>query len=99
MKETDRDILRDLMTIPGVGKKIAHDLISLGIHSVGDLVGRDPQTLYDALCKLTGTRVDRCMLYAFRCAVYYASTKEHDPALLKWYNWRDDRRTSRRAGT
>ncbi len=99
VKQSDREILRGLMTIPGVGKKIAHDLMDLGINSVSDLAGRDPQELFDALSQLTGTKVDRCMLYAFRCAVYYASTEEHDPALLKWCNWKDDRRTSRRGGT
>lgn len=32
-------------------------------------------------------QVDRCMLYVFRCAVYY----EHDPELLKWWNWKDNK--------
>ena len=32
---------------------------------------------------------DRCVLYAFRCAVYYASHTTHDPNLLKWWNWKD----------
>ncbi|MBC8473125.1 MAG: pathogenicity locus, partial [Planctomycetes bacterium] len=30
-----------------------------------------------------------CMLYVLRCAVYYASNTEHDPDLLKWWNWKD----------
>jgi hypothetical protein len=33
--------------------------------------------------------VDRCVLYVFRCAVYFASEAEHDPELLKWWNWKD----------
>ncbi|NIV18422.1 MAG: pathogenicity locus, partial [Woeseiaceae bacterium] len=28
-------------------------------------------------------------LYVFRCAVYYASEEDHDPELLKWWNWTD----------
>jgi hypothetical protein len=28
-------------------------------------------------------------LYTFRCAVYYASNKRHNPKLLKWWNWKD----------
>jgi hypothetical protein len=79
----------DLLTVPGVGRKTAADLIGLGIRSVADLSGRDPEQLYEALCERTGTRVDRCMLYVFRCAVYYASTDRPDPALLKWWNWKD----------
>jgi len=79
----------DLLTIPGVGKKIAADLVGLGIRKAADLKGRDPEDLYDALCAQTGTRVDRCMLYVFRCAVYYASNERHDPALLRWWRWKD----------
>jgi hypothetical protein len=29
------------------------------------------------------------VLYVFRCAVYYATEKEHDPELLKWWSWQD----------
>jgi len=25
----------------------------------------------------------------FRCAVYFAGSKTHDPDLLKWWNWQD----------
>jgi hypothetical protein len=89
--EKDRDSIRELMTIPGVGKSIAADLIGLGIRSVTDLRGRDPELLYDEFCARTGTVVDRCLLYVFRCAVYYATAEDHDPALLKWYNWKDGR--------
>jgi hypothetical protein len=31
------------------------------------------------------------MLYVFRCAVYYASTRDPDPRLLQWWNWKDPR--------
>jgi hypothetical protein len=36
-----------------------------------------------------GRHVDRCVLYTFRCAVYFASESKHDPELLKWWNWKD----------
>jgi hypothetical protein len=81
----------DLLSIPGVGKKIAEDLVDLGIRAVADLKGRDPEDLYGRLCARAGKRVDRCMLYVFRCAVYYASNDRHEPALLKWWNWKDGR--------
>ncbi len=81
--------LKALRQIPGVGKSIANDLWNLGIHAVDDLKGRDPDDLYNALCNQMGVRVDRCMLYVFRCAVYYASNVQHDPELLKWWNWKD----------
>ena len=79
----------ELQTIPGVGPSIAADLRMLGIRKVTDLKGRDPKVLYDALSVLTDTRQDPCVLYTFRCAVYYASHIRHDPEKLKWWNWKD----------
>lgn len=81
----------DLLSIPGVGKSIAQDLRDLGIRSVADLRGAEPETLYDNLCMLRGARIDRCVLYVFRCAVYFATEQQLDPALLKWWNWKDRR--------
>jgi Pathogenicity locus len=83
--------LKELRVIPGVGKSIAGDLWDLGLRSVQDLKGQDPEELYVRLCALQGTQIDRCMLYVFRCAVYYASHEQHDPELLKWWNWKDKR--------
>jgi hypothetical protein len=81
--------LGDLREIPGVGKKIAQELWNLGCRSVGDLKGADPEDLYRRLCIQQGTQVDRCALYVFRCAVYYASNDEHDPESLQWWHWKD----------
>ena len=78
-----------ILSVPGVGKSIAEDLHILGIHHVKDLVGQDPETLYNDLCSEYKTKIDPCVLYTFRCAVYYAENKNHDPALLKWWNWKD----------
>lgn len=82
-------ILKELQKIPGVGKEISEDLYELGIRSAGDLKGKNPELLYKKLCKLQNQNIDRCMLYTMRCAVYYASTKKHNPKLLKWWNWQD----------
>jgi hypothetical protein len=82
-------VLKTLQTIPGIGKAGSEDLWNLGIRRVTDLRGQDPQTLYDKHCLQQGKQVDRCVLYVFRCAVYYASNDTHDPELLKWWNWKD----------
>jgi hypothetical protein len=84
----DRSV-QELQTIPGIGKSIARDLLDLGVRRVRDLKGRDPERLYHKLNALRGRHIDRCVLYAFRCAVYFASEEKHDPALLKWWNWSD----------
>jgi hypothetical protein len=82
-------ILREFKRIPGVGDKIAQDLWDLGYRSLQDLKNQDPEAMYERLCNDRGTHVDRCMLYVFRCAVYFASNENPDPELLKWWNWKD----------
>lgn len=84
-----QESIRDLRRIPGVGPSIAEDLWALGVRRVDDLRGRDPERLYERRCRQQGVRIDRCLLYVFRCAVYFASHDEHDPELLKWWNWKD----------
>ncbi len=88
-KSLDKNVLKSLRIIPGVGKSIAEDLWNLGIRSVNDLKDKDPESLYQQLCDIQGQKLDRCMLYVFRCAVYFASNEKHDPELLKWWNWKD----------
>jgi len=83
--------IKILQEIPGVGPSIAANLIGIGINSPADLENQSPEVLYERLNQKTGTRQDPCVLYVFRCAVYYASTpqEKHDPELLKWWNWKD----------
>lgn len=85
-----KSAIADLSRIPGVGPSIAADLFLLGIQEVGELRGRSPESLYTELCRQVGHRVDRCVLYVFRCAVYFASETQHDPKMLKWWNWKDE---------
>ena len=82
----DQEYLR---RIPGVGPSIAADLRQLGVHEVAELRGRNPEKLYADLCQQQNQAIDRCVLYVFRCAVYFASETKHDPELLKWWNWKD----------
>ena len=84
-----RSVIANLSRIPGVGPSIGADLYLLGIREVAELRGRNPETLYASFCREVGQRVDRCLLYVFRCAVYYASAAAPDPEMLKWWNWKD----------
>ena len=90
-RSTIDPVTRELMTIPGVGKSIAADLRSIGIRRVDDLRGKDPERLYEKSNRRAGTIQDRCLLYVFRCAVYYAESggRRRDPEKLKWWNWKD----------
>jgi len=84
-----QSVLQELKKIPGVGKSIAEDLWNLDIRATEELKDQNPEILYERLCAQQGMKVDRCMLYVFRCAVYYASNQVHDPEMLKWWNWKD----------
>jgi hypothetical protein len=81
--------LRALQELPGVGPSIAADLYALGLREPAALVGHDPEDLYDRSCKLQGLRIDRCLLYVYRCAVHYATHRPRDPERCKWWNWKD----------
>lgn len=78
-----------LTSIPGVGVSLATDLRDLGFTQVEDLAEADPERMFEDLCSMRGVRVDRCVLYVFRCAAYFASNDNPDPEKLKWWNWKD----------
>jgi hypothetical protein len=84
----DKNSLHALQVIPGVGPSIASDLYALGIRTPVDLRGKDPQDLYEQSCVLAGSTIDRCLLYVYRCAVYYAEGGRQ-PEKLKWWNWKN----------
>ncbi|NPE30232.1 pathogenicity locus [Methanococcoides sp. SA1] len=89
IRSKKEETLKELMEIPGFGIKLAEQLWNLEIHSTSQLKGEDPELMYLKLNALKGMHIDRCVLYSFREAVYYASHKNHDPELLKWWNWSD----------
>jgi hypothetical protein len=81
----------ELQSIPGIGPSLARDLRDLGITRVAGLRRRNPERLYTQLNRLRGSRQDPCVLYAFRCAAYYARTPRPSPRLLQWWHWKDRR--------
>ena len=82
-------ILKELQTIPSIGKACSYDLWNIGIRSIDDLKQQNPRALYDKLSVHSGVTQDICMLYTFRCAVYYATEKKHKKEKLNWWYWKD----------
>lgn len=82
-------LVKEFCKIPGVGPSISRDFIDLGFSCVGDLSKQSAEDLYLKLCELRGEKIDRCVLYVFRCAIYFSENKDHDPEKLKWWNWKD----------
>ena len=86
----DKDIsLRELQIIPGVGKSIANDLYNIGIRKVSDLRRKNPEKLYQLSNQHVGVTQDRCLLYVFRCAVYFAENPKPEKEKLNWWWWKD----------
>ncbi|MFH1066716.1 MAG: helix-hairpin-helix domain-containing protein [bacterium] len=83
--------LQNLQTIPGVGKSLAQDLWDIGIKRISCLKNKNPEKLYQKLCRIRGCHIDRCVLYVFRCAVYFSSNERPKPEKLKWWNHSDAR--------
>jgi len=83
------NILKEFQTIPGIGKACSLDLWNIGIRKIEDLSGQNPQELYHKLNTITGMTHEICMLYTFRCAVYYATEKDHEKEKLNWWYWKD----------
>jgi hypothetical protein len=84
-----REVLKELQQIPGIGKSISLDLWNLGIRKISDLKDKNPALLYKRSNKLAGVIQDPCLLYTFRCAVYFASEKKLNKEKLKWWYWKN----------
>lgn len=89
--DTKRDKLNTALTsIPSIGKRGAFHLNNIGVFCVEDLINANAEDLYSRDTLFKGLQDDRCLLYQYRCAVYYANNKSHDLEKLKWWNWKDE---------
>lgn len=89
MSENTKLSKNDLKNIPGVGKNMEQHFFNIGIFTIDDLIGKNPEELFLKDCSVKGFQDDRCVLYVFRLAVYYANNSVRDPEKLKWWNWKD----------
>lgn len=82
-----------LRAIPGIGKTFTQDFARIGISSVEQLRGRNPEELFAALVAANaglGHATSKNYLYVIRMAVYFADGGR-DPAKLRWSAWSDAR--------
>ncbi|MGN1030423.1 MAG: helix-hairpin-helix domain-containing protein, partial [Butyricicoccaceae bacterium] len=80
---------QSLLSIPGVGEDMQRHLNRLGIHTVDELKGQNPDELYERDCAEQGTAIDRCVLYVYRLAVYYAENEVREKEKLRWWYWKN----------
>ena len=81
---TDERNLRDLVSI---GPAMLRDFELLGIASVGQLSRRNPEKLYEKLCRITGQPQDICCLDVFQAAVEQARNPRLPPEQCQWWYW------------
>ena len=77
-----------------IGPAALKDFDLLGVTSLDDLAGRDPQELYDALCRLKGQKVDICCLDFMHCAVAQARNPHLPPEQRDWFWWSRNRKAA-----
>ena len=88
MSPIDAHLKTNLRQIPGVGRKIEQHLINIGFNSIESLKGQNPEEMFMKDCLYKGFQEDRCLLYVYRLAVYFAENETHDTEKLKWWNWK-----------
>jgi hypothetical protein len=73
------------------------DFERLGIRSVAALARRNPQTLYEELCRATGQAQDLCVLDVFTAAVAQARNPRLPASQRQWWYWSRRRKAADRA--
>ena len=85
---------RRLRDLRGVGISIEANLKRLGVSTVSELARQDGDSLYQALCDLTRTRQDPCVLDTFRCAVAQARNPKLPVEQCNWWWWSRQRKSA-----
>ncbi len=65
--------LSEFQSLPSIGVRFAHDLITMGYYSLGDLKGKDGAKLTDKFERQSGVWIDPCVEDQFRLIVHYAN--------------------------
>jgi Pathogenicity locus len=82
-----------LQQIPNVGPKMARALLKLGIRSLEDAAGKDPDEMYYELCAIEAKRHDPCVRDVFAAVISYA---EGGPA-RPWWEFTPERKAREEA--
>jgi len=83
---------RGLLELPNVGPATALDLTRLGIFEPKDLKRRDPDRMYESLCKTDGVRHDPCVRDVFASLVAFAGGAPARP----WWHYTPERKARKK---
>jgi hypothetical protein len=78
---------RALSDLDSIGPAMLRDFELLGIRSVAQLSRRNPEKLYEDLCRKTEKAVDICCLDVFRAAVAQARNPRLPAGQRQWWYW------------
>jgi AraC-like DNA-binding protein len=84
--------LSEFQSLPSIGVRFAHDLISMGYYSLKQLKGKHGAKLTDQFEMQTGAWIDPCVEDQFRLVVHYAS---HPDAHKNWWDFTAERKAFR----
>ena len=85
--EREQAVVR-LQEIPNVGPKMAAGLIKLGVTSLEDAAGGDPDEMYYELCAIDAKRHDPCVRDVFAAVISYADGGPGRP----WWEFTPERK-------
>jgi hypothetical protein len=89
---------RKLSDLISVGPAMLRDFKILGVRSVSQLGRRNPQRLYESLCRIAPQHQDICCLDVFRAAVAQARDRQLPVEQCQWWYWsRNRKRLEKRA--
>ena len=83
---------RRLQDLISIGPAMLRDFELLGIRTVEQLARRDPQRLYEKLCRVTGQSIDICCLDVFCAAVAQARNPMLAAEKCQWWYWSRERK-------
>jgi len=78
---------RSLSDLISVGPAMLRDLEILGVRSVRQLARRNPQRLYESLCRVAPQHQDICCLDVFCAAVAQAKNPRLPLEQCQWWYW------------
>lgn len=84
--------MSDLRNVPGIGAKKEKELIELGYDSLEKLKKADPDDIYLKMSLKNGYPMDKCVLYAIRCAIAYANDISPNPDNYRWWFFCDEKK-------
>ncbi|MFN8333958.1 MAG: helix-hairpin-helix domain-containing protein [Cyclobacteriaceae bacterium] len=84
--------LSEFQSLPQIGIRFAHDLISMGYYSLKELKGKDPAKLLDRFEQQLGAWIDPCLEDQFRLVVHYAQNPREQK---NWWDFTPERKAFR----